>query len=113
MKILVTGDAGFRGSAVTRHIISNTTDTVVNVAKLTITGSLQSLAQISPSSRYEFEQVDISDQLQINCVLIEPQLEAMLHLATELRVNGSISGPFELEHYSQSNAEFSHNSVIN
>ena len=59
VKILVTGGAGFIGSAVIRHIISSTTDSVVNVDKLTYAGNLESLAEVSQNSRYVFERVDI------------------------------------------------------
>ncbi len=65
MKILVTGGAGFIGSAVVRHIISNTTDTVINVDKLTYAGNLESLASIAGSDRYHFHQVDICDSKAI------------------------------------------------
>lgn len=59
MKILVTGGAGFIGSAVIRHIIFNTDDSVVNLDKLTYAGNLESLSEVSDSARYNFEQVDI------------------------------------------------------
>lgn len=95
MKILVTGGAGFIGSAVIRHIISNTTDSVVNVDKLTYAGNLESLAEVSQSSRYVFERVDICDRDQIDRVLREHQPDAVMHLAAESHVDRSISGPSE------------------
>lgn len=95
MKILVTGGAGFIGSAVIRHIIYNTTDSVVNVDKLTYAGNLESLAEVSQSSRYVFERVDICDRDQIDRVLREHQPDAVMHLAAESHVDRSISGPSE------------------
>ncbi|MFJ5237459.1 dTDP-glucose 4,6-dehydratase [Pseudomonas neuropathica] len=95
MKILVTGGAGFIGSAVIRHIISNTDDSVVNVDKLTYAGNLESLADVSQSSRYAFERVDICDRGQMDRVLREHQPDAIMHLAAESHVDRSISGPSE------------------
>lgn len=93
VKILVTGGAGFIGSAVIRHIISNTADSVVNVDKLTYAGNLESLAEVSQSSRYVFECVDICDRDQIDRVLLESQPDAIMHLAAESHVDRSISAP--------------------
>ena len=95
MKILVTGGAGFIGSAVIRHIISNTSDAVVNVDKLTYAGNLESLADVSQSPRYVFERVDICDRDQVDRVLREHQPDAIMHLAAESHVDRSISGPSE------------------
>ncbi len=95
MKILVTGGAGFIGSAVIRHIISNTSDAVVNVDKLTYAGNLESLAEVSQNSRYAFERVDICDRDQIDRVLREHHPDAIMHLAAESHVDRSISGPSE------------------
>ncbi len=92
MKILVTGGAGFIGSAVIRHIISNTSDSVVNVDKLTYAGNLESLAEVSQNSRYAFERVDICDRDQVDRVLREHQPDAIMHLAAESHVDRSISG---------------------
>jgi dTDP-glucose 4,6-dehydratase len=95
VKILVTGGAGFIGSAVIRHIISSTSDSVVNVDKLTYAGNLESLAEVSDSARYAFERVDICDRNQIDRVLREHQPDAIMHLAAESHVDRSISGPSE------------------
>lgn len=93
MKILVTGGAGFIGSALIRHIIDNTDDCVVNVDKLTYAGNLESLAHISQSPRYAFERVDICDRAELDRVFREHQPEAVMHLAAESHVDRSIDGP--------------------
>jgi dTDP-glucose 4,6-dehydratase len=93
MKILVTGGAGFIGSAVVRHIIENTNDTVVNVDKLTYAGNLESLIEVSTHERYAFEPVDICDRDALNRVFELHQPDAVMHLAAESHVDRSIDGP--------------------
>ena len=93
MKILVTGGAGFIGSAVIRHIIENTDYSVVNVDKLTYAGNLESLKNISSSDRYEFEQADICDQEKISAIFASHKPDAVMHLAAESHVDRSIDGP--------------------
>lgn len=93
VKILVTGGAGFIGSAVIRHIIRNTADSVVNLDKLTYAGNLESLAEVSDSPRYRFEQVDICDRSEVERVFREHQPDAIMHLAAESHVDRSIDGP--------------------
>lgn len=93
MKILVTGGAGFIGSAVVRHIISATSDSVVNVDKLTYAGNPESVAPVSHSDRYAFVQADICDQTAMAAVFAEHQPDAVMHLAAESHVDRSITGP--------------------
>jgi dTDP-glucose 4,6-dehydratase len=93
MKILVTGGAGFIGSAVIRHIIRNTADSVVNLDKLTYAGNLESLAETSDSQRYAFEHVDICNRAELDRVFREHQPDAVMHLAAESHVDRSIDGP--------------------
>ena len=93
LQILVTGAAGFIGSAVIRHIINNTNDSVVNVDKLTYAGNLESLALVADDSRYQFEQVDICDRKAIEHVFHKYQPDAIMHLAAESHVDRSIDGP--------------------
>ena len=93
MKILITGGAGFIGSAVIRHIIANTADEVVNVDKLTYAGNLESLAPVADDPRYRFEQVDIVDREALERVFEAHQPDAVMHLAAESHVDRSIDGP--------------------
>ncbi len=95
MKILITGGAGFIGSAVIRHLIGNTDWQVVNLDKLTYAGNLASLAEVSENDRYTFEQVDICDAAEVKRVFTEHQPHAIMHLAAESHVDRSIDGPAE------------------
>lgn len=93
MKILVTGGAGFIGSAVVRHLLQNTPHQVVNLDKLTYAGNLQSLPGASENPAYRFEQVDICDAEGVARVLAEHRPDAVMHLAAESHVDRSIDGP--------------------
>ncbi|BAO43061.1 dTDP-glucose 4,6-dehydratase [Thiolapillus brandeum] len=94
-KLLVTGGAGFIGSAVIRHLIGNTDYQVVNLDKLTYAGNLESLAPVSGSERYVFEKVDICDAPEVARVFREHRPDAIMHLAAESHVDRSIDGPAE------------------
>ncbi|MCD9475614.1 dTDP-glucose 4,6-dehydratase [Photobacterium phosphoreum] len=93
MKILVTGGAGFIGSAVVRYIINNTQDSVINVDKLTYAGNLESLVDVKNNGRYIFEKVDICDRIELDRVFNQYQPDAIMHLAAESHVDRSIDGP--------------------
>jgi len=91
--ILLTGGAGFIGSAVVRHIIENTADSVVNVDKLTYAGNAESIASISDNERYQFVQADICDAASMVDIFEKYQPTAVMHLAAESHVYRSIDGP--------------------
>ncbi|SFH36227.1 dTDP-glucose 4,6-dehydratase [Modicisalibacter xianhensis] len=93
MKILITGGAGFIGSAVIRHIIETTQDDVVNLDKLTYAGNLDSLAGVVANPRYQFEREDICDGDALRRVFARHQPDAVMHLAAESHVDRSIEGP--------------------
>ena len=95
MKILVTGGAGFIGSAVIRNIISNTADSIINLDKLTYAGNLESLSEVEASERYSFEQVDICNRAELDRVFKKYQPDAVMHLAAESHVDRSIDGSTE------------------
>ncbi|UUM28131.1 dTDP-glucose 4,6-dehydratase [Acinetobacter colistiniresistens] len=95
MRILLTGGAGFIGSAVVRHIIKNTGDEVLNVDKLTYAGNLESLKEIDQDPRYHFRQVDICDGDRLTEIFEDFRPDAVMHLAAESHVDRSIDGPAE------------------
>ncbi|MDO3666187.1 dTDP-glucose 4,6-dehydratase [Acinetobacter higginsii] len=93
MKILLTGGAGFIGSAVVRHIIKTTKDTVLNIDKLTYAGNLESLKEIDEDLRYQFQQIDICDASKLDKIFQQFQPDVVMHLAAESHVDRSIDGP--------------------
>lgn len=92
-KILVTGGAGFIGSAVIRHIIQNTNNSVCNVDKLTYAGNLENLHEVDNADRYSFEQVDICNRSELKRVFAQYQPDTIMHLAAESHVDRSIDDP--------------------
>ncbi|PWW38180.1 dTDP-glucose 4,6-dehydratase [Chromohalobacter israelensis] len=92
-RIIVTGGAGFIGSAVVRCLINNTESEVANIDKLTYAGNLESLDSIADSPRYHFYQVDICDSAALERVFAEFRPTAVMHLAAESHVDRSIDGP--------------------
>ncbi|MDP3270072.1 MAG: dTDP-glucose 4,6-dehydratase [Legionella sp.] len=95
MRILITGGAGFIGSALIRYLIQYTEHVVINVDKLTYAGNLGSLEHINKSSRYHFHHVDICSQKNIEELFLRYQPDAVMHLAAESHVDRSIDGPAE------------------
>ncbi|MFV2029950.1 dTDP-glucose 4,6-dehydratase [Neisseria sp. S1] len=93
MNILITGGAGFIGSAVIRHIITHTEHHVINVDKLTYAGNLESLASVADNPRYAFEQTDICNRVELDRIFTEYRPDAVMHLAAESHVDRSIDSP--------------------
>ncbi|HFC6388184.1 TPA: dTDP-glucose 4,6-dehydratase [Neisseria bacilliformis] len=95
MTLLITGGAGFIGSALIRHLIANTGERVVNLDKLTYAGNLQSLAAMAGSPRYTFEHADICDRPALDRIFAQHQPRAVMHLAAESHVDRSIDSAGE------------------
>lgn len=95
MMILVTGGAGFIGSAVCRYLVRDLGHSVVNVDKLTYAGNLETLKEIEDSDNYHFEQVDICDRAELDRIFAKYQPQGVMHLAAESHVDRSITGAGE------------------
>jgi len=95
IKILVTGGAGFIGSAVIRHIINNSKNDVINVDNLTYAGNEESLTSVKGNNRYTFENVNILDEIEILRIFNQHKPDIVIHLAAESHVDRSIDGPSE------------------
>ena len=93
--VIVTGGAGFIGSALIRHIISYSDYKVINIDKLTYSGNLESLKSIEGNQNYIFEEIDICDEKSLQGILINNKPDALIHLAAESHVDRSIDGPAE------------------
>lgn len=95
MMILVTGGAGFIGSAVCRYLVRDLGHSVVNVDKLTYAGNLETLKEIEDSPNYHFEQVDICERAELDRIFAKYQPQGVMHLAAESHVDRSITGAGE------------------
>ena len=95
MRLMVTGGAGFIGSAVVRYLITDTKHEVVNVDKLTYAANLDSIADVAGDARYKFEQADIADREAMDRILVAHRPDAIMHLAAESHVDRSIDSPGE------------------
>ena len=93
MRILITGGAGFIGSAVIRHCLRHTKHHICNIDKLTYASNLDNLKDVLPHDRYRFEQVDICDRPALTRVFERHEPEAVMHLAAESHVDRSIENP--------------------
>ena len=94
-KVIITGGAGFIGSALIRHLIKETDWQVLNLDKLTYAGCLESLNEVSSNPRYKFTQADICDRSAVDKIFAEFKPDAIMHLAAESHVDRSIDGPME------------------
>ncbi|WP_419799545.1 MAG: dTDP-glucose 4,6-dehydratase [Terasakiella sp.] len=93
MRLLITGGAGFIGSALIRYLIKNTKNTILNIDKLTYAGNLESLLSISSHKRYQFQKIDICDQTALEAAFSSFKPDAVMHLAAESHVDRSLTGP--------------------
>jgi dTDP-glucose 4,6-dehydratase len=95
MKFLITGGAGFIGSAVIRHLINDSNFEVINLDKLTYAGNQDSLLGVDSSNRYQFVQADICDSAAVKEIIADVKPNILMHLAAESHVDRSIDGPSE------------------
>lgn len=93
MKIMITGGAGFIGSALIRYLMQETSHSVLNLDKLTYSGNLDNLSKVESDERYQFQQVDICDRKELERVFNEYKPTAVMHLAAESHVDRSIDNP--------------------